>query len=211
MIWGLAIAAVGCLPWLAARRFASVPVLPTAALSIVGVLYPAVLLSLLRRRRQVAAVATMGLGFLLVCVVFFGVYLPNAGFLRLSIRVAKDLTDRHVTAPGAVMMLDYKEPSLAFYQGGTIREHRAMALSAPLLDQVSPWLVITGRLWDAAPPEARFKLEEVSREQGLNLADSLRVVDVLVVRQRPIHPAAPSSGRVSTAPGKALPLAETGR
>ena len=28
------------------------------------------------------------------------------------------------TGPGEAVMLDYKEPSLAFYQGGTIREHR---------------------------------------------------------------------------------------
>ena len=44
------------------------------------------------------------------------------------------------TDAGSVVMLDYKEPSLAFYQGGTIREESAMTLSHELLDRAPPWL-----------------------------------------------------------------------
>ena len=47
------------------------------------------------------------------------------------------------------IMLDYKEPSLAFYQGGTIREETAMVATDRLLATCPPWLVMTDEVYRA--------------------------------------------------------------
>ena len=52
----------------------------------------------------------------------FGLVAPNLPFLQLPKTVAADLRAREATTKGEVLMVGYKEPYLAFYQGGTIRE-----------------------------------------------------------------------------------------
>jgi len=116
--------------------------------------------------------------------VLFGLYLPRAGFLRLSVDVAEVLKREGATGPEEVVMIDYKEPSLAFYQGGTIRENRAKGLTPELLDAAPPWLVITGDVWEKTPPELQDRLEVVSSHTGLAYADRMRGVEVMVVRNR---------------------------
>ena len=86
--------------------------------SVVAQFYP---------RRPGRALAAMGAGMLGLALLLFGVYLPTAPFLRLSIDTApRRCGEDGATGPGQVVMLDYKEPSLAFYQGGTIREETAL-------------------------------------------------------------------------------------
>ena len=126
----------------------------------------------------------MGFGAALVYLVFFGVYLPRAGFLHLSKRTADVLIQHGATGAGQVEMLDYKEPSLAFYQGGTIRENSAMALSHDLLNHAPPWLVVTTEVLAKTPPDVQARLDEVGSVRGLAYADGGRVVDVIVVKQR---------------------------
>ncbi len=104
--------------------------------------------------------------------------------MRLSIRVADVLRREGATGAGAVQMLDYKEPSLAFYQGGTIRENSAMALSHALLDRAPRWLVITGDIWAKTPQDVRRRVEVFGSATGLAYADGGRVVKVIVVGNR---------------------------
>jgi len=80
-------------------------------------------------------------------------------------------------------MLDYKEPSLAFYQGGTIREGTAMVASDKLLDSSPPWLVMTDQVYNARATD-RARLEVVARLKGLDLSAGLRVIEVLVVKRK---------------------------
>ena len=127
---------------------------------------------------------TMGVGAAAIFAVVFGLYLPRAGSLRVSARTADILIRNGATAPGSVAMLDYKEPSLAFYQGGTIREETAMRLTDELLDRSPAWLVITDRVWANAPADVRGRLEVVGTVRGLAYANG-REVETIVVRQRP--------------------------
>ena len=60
---------------------------------------------------------------------------------------------------GAAVMMDYKEPSLAFYQGGTIRENSAMRLSHELINAPATWWVITDEVWAKSTPDVRERLE----------------------------------------------------
>ena len=113
------------------------------------------------------------------------VYLPRAEFLKLSVRSADVLRENGATGPAQAVMLDYKEPSLAFYQGGTIREHRATVLTDIVLAGAPQWLVITREVWERSPPDARARVEVVAQFRGLDIAAGMRVVEVMVVRQKP--------------------------
>ena len=116
------------------------------------------------------------------------VFLPARQFLRLSIRVAEVLNRKGATGPGQVMMMDYKEPTLAFYQGGTIRPNSAMALSGELVDRAPPWIVTTEDVWVEPPDDVPAWLVEVARRRGVAYADEGRRVEVVVLRNRAKSP-----------------------
>jgi len=106
-------------------------------------------------RIYIAAAAT-GLGALAIVGIVYGLLLPNVMGLRISQRVADSLRAEGATSPGAVIMIDYKEPSLAFYQGGTIREEsntRFLTETEPFL--WPRWIVMTRKIWDEQPANVR--------------------------------------------------------
>jgi 4-amino-4-deoxy-L-arabinose transferase-like glycosyltransferase len=188
--WALIVALLAFAPWAAAVKFRTLPWAAMALLSGAGVVYAGLVLRLFLTRRPIQALLAMGFGFAGVMALLFGLYLPRADFLRVSMRTADLLHDVGATGPGAaVQMLDYKEPSLAFYQGGTIRENSAMSLSDALLDAAPPWLVITDHVWRKSPEAARDRVEVIGTVRGLAYADRGRVVEVMVVRQRRAEPA----------------------
>jgi hypothetical protein len=98
-------------------------------------------------------------------------------------------------------MLDYKEPSLAFYEGGTIRENPNLVLTDKLLQSAPPWMVITRDVWQSPRTEeaARRKLEVVQSVRGLDIAEGMRRVEVMVVRRRDGGQAAVSPPQTGTA------------
>jgi hypothetical protein len=114
----------------------------------------------------------------------FAALLPRRAFLQVSERVAEVLHRAGATEPGQTLMLDYKEPSLAFYQGGTIREHSGMSVTRELIDGPAKWYVITAEVWAKTPADARARLEIVDVVRGVAYADGGRIVDVMVVRER---------------------------
>ena len=118
----------------------------------------------------------MGGGMMALCAVAFGLYLPRRQYLRTSVRVADTLRRHTATGPGEVIMLDYKEPSLAFYEGGTIRENPNLVLTDKLLQSAPPWMVITRDVWQSPKTEeaARRKLEVVQTVRGLDIAEEMR-------------------------------------
>jgi hypothetical protein len=81
-------------------------------------------------------------------------------------------------------MLDYKEPSLGFYQGGTIREAKHAQPVMRDIDSAPPWLVLTREVWDAAPQSARDKLQIVVGFHAFAYSDGLRTPEVIVVRKK---------------------------
>ena len=76
-------------------------------------------------------------------------------------------------------MVDYKEPSLAFYEGGTIREE---SNSDPA--NWPTWVVTTSRVLERLPPDARAQWQVVAHARGWWYANKGKMVDVLIVRRK---------------------------
>ena len=184
IVWGVILSLLGAAPWLAMRFVGSVPVALTIVASLLAVAYAGTVVVLFLRRRPAAALGTAGWGMFAVIGFLFAFYLPSLEFLRIAPRTAALLRERGATGAGMVAMLDYKEPSLAFYQGGTIRENSNTIVTPKLLETSPPWLVITREVWDRSPEASRARLEVAGTFRGLDVADGMRVVEVMVVRKK---------------------------
>lgn len=184
-IWGTILTVLGSVPWLAARHFDRLPLVIMALMSVGAFAYAGVVFWQFINRQPGRGLGAMGVGFGVIMALMYGLYLPRAHFLRLSIAVADILKRCGATEPGSVEMLDYKEPSLAFYQGGAIRENRATVLNQRVLADAPQWLVITDEVWKASPPEITQRFEPVGGARGFDLADGGRVVHVFVIRKLP--------------------------
>jgi 4-amino-4-deoxy-L-arabinose transferase-like glycosyltransferase len=186
LVWAIAILGLTSAPWWwLAVRFHDFPYAALVPLSLFGILYAATVVILFWKQRQAAALVSMGTGSFVLTVLLFVVYFPQSRPLRLPIRVAEVLKQNDVVHPGQVMMLDYKEPSLAFYQGGTIREATHSLKVIENLETAPPWMVVSRPIWDQTPPDIRARLEIIGPPlDGLNYSDALRPAEVLVVRKR---------------------------
>ena len=185
LAWGLAALALATVPWWwIAFKFRDFDWLALLSLTVLGVCLPVAVNVLLRMRRPAVALACMGIGSMGLVALLFGIYFPRCQPLRLPLRIAQVLKDHDVVYPGQVKMLDYKEPSLAFYQGGTIREAKHSLETIEHLDTAPPWMVVSRQIWDQTPAEVRGQLQQVAEFKGLNYSDSLRPADVLVVKKK---------------------------
>jgi 4-amino-4-deoxy-L-arabinose transferase-like glycosyltransferase len=204
-IWALAVGAVGAAPWLAALSFKlpgigniggafrPQPWGAMASISAGALLLAAAVFLLLYTRRLATAFITMGLGMFAMISILWTLYLPRADFLRISIQAANILKEHGATHPGDAKMIDYKEPSLAFYQGGTIREAETSAdLMHKPPSEWPRWAVITRKGWDTLPPRYKDtgqppppgeRLRIIGSCRGWAYADQGRVVEVLVVEK----------------------------
>jgi 4-amino-4-deoxy-L-arabinose transferase-like glycosyltransferase len=182
-VWALFVLALAALPWTALRWFPDAPLPAMIAFSAVAIGYAMLVLVLFMRRRVAAACASIGMGIALCVAVMWWGYLPHAAFLWLPQRIAAALQAHGATGPGDVLMIDYKEDSLAFYQGGTIREADDDYLLATPPPRWPPWIVITQKMLDAQPADVREQLEIVDRFRGLRYASRMRIVEVVVVRR----------------------------
>lgn len=81
-------------------------------------------------------------------------------------------------------MPDYMEPSLAFYQGGTICEGDRLGFGLKFHNGLPEWLVITRDAWNAANDEMRSRWEIISSRRGWAYALQGRVVEVMIVRKK---------------------------
>jgi 4-amino-4-deoxy-L-arabinose transferase-like glycosyltransferase len=168
------------------------PLWPAATLATAACVFAILIVATFRARFPREGLLAMGFGAAIVYLVLFGIFLPRADFLHLSKRTADILIQNGATGEGQVEMLDYKEPSLAFYQGGTIRENSAMALSHDLLQHAAPWLVVTTEVLAKTPPDVQARLDQVGTARGLAYADGGRVVDTVVVKQRSVATTQPA-------------------
>ena len=225
-VWAGLLVALGLAPFLAAVWFTPQPWAAMVVLALATTAYAVTVARRFRRGQTEGAITLMGVGGLVVFAVIFRVYLPACDFLRLSQRAAAVLIENGATGREQAVMLDYKEPSLAFYQGGTIREHSNLAVTPRLLEPVPrwarpavrglhqamgwkftalpEWAVVTRDVWDrSAPkpgqPDARAMLDVVATFRGLDVADGMRAVEVMVVRRKAaagdeVRPAARQAG-----------------
>jgi 4-amino-4-deoxy-L-arabinose transferase-like glycosyltransferase len=135
------------------------------------------------KQRPLDAARVMGLGTLAFVVCATAAFAAQAQFLDVSRRVAEVLIREGATGPGAVQMIDYKEASLGFYQGGTIREENDNTLLLRGNEPSWPrWLVITDRIWEPVPQDVRDRWHVVETVSGFNLAKGKRV-NVMVLRR----------------------------
>jgi 4-amino-4-deoxy-L-arabinose transferase-like glycosyltransferase len=183
-IWAFIVIVIGLLPWLAALRFRPLPWATMIVISLAAIAWGASVVFLLHRGRSAHGIAGLGIGMFCLTGLLYGVYFPRAQFLRLSILAADVLRKEGAIHPNDAIMTDYKEPSLAFYQGGTIRERLSPVIVKAKLDEWAPWIVMTRDVWDRSPPEVQARLQEVAHFHGLSVADGMRDVEVMVVRRK---------------------------
>jgi 4-amino-4-deoxy-L-arabinose transferase-like glycosyltransferase len=184
--WSFIVVALGFVPLrvdLKSTREAAI------ACASTGLVYGGAVALLFRRRRPAAGLVAMALGMMLVMGVAFAWYLPAAQDLRLSLDLAAILAraggSAQDTKPGDVQMIAYKEPSLAFYQGGTIREQpeNDFLLNHPA-DQWPRFLVIREDVWDRMPPAVKSQWQLAGVTRGRDLADKARAWTVYILRKR---------------------------
>ncbi len=183
MLWMVIVGMLSLVPWMAVRKF-DIPNFGTALLSAGTLAYVACVFAMLAMRRLRGAAVAMGTGFGVIVLIAYLAYLPNATFLRLSPRIAQDMLARGATVPGEEIMIDYKEPSLAFHQGGTLRERKDDFLNVTPVEQWPKWMVMTDTIWTALPPAKQAALETIGTYRGLNLADKARVTDIRLTERK---------------------------
>jgi 4-amino-4-deoxy-L-arabinose transferase-like glycosyltransferase len=185
VIWEILVAALGLTPFLASHWF---PLTQwnyaTMALLSVAILHLAIGTGrTLGPGRVRLAVARMGVRMLICCAIAWGLVLPSLDFLQIPRRVAAALAAAGATPHDRTVMIDYKEPSLAFYQGGTIEEiPDKMYLPDRSRSNWPRWIVTDRRVWELMPPRIQHALRIVAVVHGLNYADGMRIEDVLVIK-----------------------------
>jgi 4-amino-4-deoxy-L-arabinose transferase-like glycosyltransferase len=183
VVWMVVVGMLALVPWMAVRKF-EIPSASTAALSAGTLIYAACVFAMFAMKRLRAAGGVMGAGFAGIVMIAYLAYLPFADFLRLSPRIAHDMIARGATIPGEEIMIDYKEPSLAFHQGGTLREQKDDFLRVTSIAQWPRWIVMTDEIWSALPPQKQAALNTIAMYRGMNLADKGRVVTVRLTERK---------------------------
>jgi low affinity Fe/Cu permease len=164
------------------------PKAASMAITIVAILYAATVYALFHARRIGQGAIAMGTGIAILFAILFSAYLPNADYLRISPRLADTLRQQHI-APGDAIMIEYKEPSLAFYQGGNLIENSFNRyLETTPSEQWPTWIVMPRTLFDATPPAIRDKLQIIGQPvRGIDYAgriDKHQAIEVLILKKR---------------------------
>jgi 4-amino-4-deoxy-L-arabinose transferase-like glycosyltransferase len=187
--WGVIVIGMGVAPWLTPAKLDRPPIVVMLAFSFVAALYAAAVIVPFLRRRPRAGLIAMGVGMMPAMMIIWGFYLPSAHFLRLSGCVG-DLLKQNGGGPrdtrvGDVQMIGYKEPSLAFHQGGTIREQSDDAFLAHTpLEQWPRFMTIRDDLWQTTPSAAKEQLEVIGSCRGIAYAAGGKTWTVWVVRTK---------------------------
>jgi 4-amino-4-deoxy-L-arabinose transferase-like glycosyltransferase len=191
--WAMGAALLAMAPWLLAGFFpGQFSYAAAGAFTGVGLLWAFLVMGFFMQRKLASAAATMGIGMIVVIAIFFQMYLPRATFLRVPVEVGKTLVAQGATAEGAAVMTDFNEPSVAFYQGGTITDGAGQYLKKVPIDQWPRWIVLTRRAYDRLPAPEQARLKEVAHYKGLNYAGGGKIVDVMVAEKTPTATASAS-------------------
>ncbi len=179
--WTVAATVLALLPWFPAGYFPShFPVEGAAVFSIVGIIYAILVSAYFIQHQYARAAATMGIGMIAVIIILFSMYLPHASFIWMAHDAGGKLTELGATD---VVMTDFDEPTLAFYQGGTIRDERNHYLFETPADEWPAYVVLSRKSLEKLPAEKRARLEELANYPGFNYAGGGKMVDVIVARK----------------------------
>jgi len=186
IVLAVAIVGIATVPWWwISYKFGDFPFGALVSLSAFGVVVGIMIPWLFLFAKPRAALIAMGCGSLGLGALLFGVYLPQSKPLRLPICVADVLKAHDVIHPHQVVMFEYKEPSLAFYQGGTIREYD-FSLGQFASQSTEPsWIVTTKAIWGQATPQVKDAFEIIGQPiRGLDYSDALKTVEVMVLHRK---------------------------
>jgi hypothetical protein len=182
------LALLGLGPWAATMPRFGFDRLPYAAMVLVSVVaagFGVWTYLLFARGRVDRALRSLGVSMIVLMGVLFTWYLPGARFLHLSEEVGDYLQSVGATRVGDVYMIDYKEDSLPFYQGGSIRpqpKNAYLATTPP--GEWGTYYVVTREIWEQTPADSRGRLDVLRTFHGWAYAAKGRVVDVMVVRKK---------------------------
>jgi 4-amino-4-deoxy-L-arabinose transferase-like glycosyltransferase len=181
-VWGVALLAIGCVPMLAPRQLNWPPHAIAALWLGMSLIYLSVVAVLFVRRRVAEASAAMGIGIAAMAALFFTVLAPSLSLLNGSRSIGEQLNALGAGADTPVAMIEYREPSLAFYQGGGARESYASSLSS---ETPPRWAVTTMNCWSRLPAEARSRYRIVGEPTGAVIYnDGWRVEELVVLERR---------------------------
>lgn len=150
-------------------------------IAVAAVLWAGVVFVLWLRQKIAWALIAMGVGMWMVLVIAYAGYLPRANFMRLPLWAGQTLRAHNAEN---VLMYNYQEDSLFWYQGGTIRGAAKDFSPADLLNKYN-WVVIDAPTWKTFPQEIREQYEPVDSRKGWQYADKLRDVELLVMKRKP--------------------------
>jgi 4-amino-4-deoxy-L-arabinose transferase-like glycosyltransferase len=185
LIWAVAALGLAAAPWVALKITPDLPRPALITFSVCGAMYALIVSLRFLQKQVIRAALVMGIGMVVMIAVLFGLLIPRLDFLRLSLRLAADLKSVGATGSNVpVMMIDYKEPSLAFAQGGGTREQ----VDDQYLVDVPPeqwprWVVVSMDEWKKVPNERRAQVRVLFSEQGFAYADQGRYETVLILEK----------------------------
>ena len=183
-VWALLIALATAGPWVTVMAVRPLPWMGMITLTTIGLLLAITVFILFLQKQLAKAAVLMGIGTFAMVIAAYGLYLPNAQFLQISPRVASVLKANGATERGQVGMYEYMEPSLAFYQGGTIRELATIRFLPPWAGMFREWMVLPKEKFDAAPDSLKNEFDVIATVRGLAYADRMKWKDVMVIHRK---------------------------
>lgn len=134
----------------------------------------------LRRELPAGAAIVMGVGAWIICLIVFGLIAPLSKNLSLAKRIGTVTKSEQ-----SIWMIDYKEPSVAFYQGGFVREQSEDDALQRIPEKAWPdQLIVSQRVWDRQPDRVKKDWEIVHTDRGVTLARPDEFVEVLVLKKK---------------------------
>lgn len=117
--------------------------------------------------RVLSAARVMGIGMGLMIVVSYPFFVAHYQPLQLSLQIVEKMQQAGAQPGERGYMIDYKEPSLAFHQGGGLREQR----ENNYLNESSPtdwpqWIVLTERIWKQVREPVKQQWKVVAEVRG---------------------------------------------
>ena len=138
-----------------------------------------------RRKRLLAAAGTMGVAFWTVIAFAFGVFWPLTPSLTLARRVGTELRSLQLGESGTARIVNFREPSVEFYQGGTMRGVVDPSTLAAFAERPR-WLIVDGKSWPDQPFAVRAGWTARRTYRGLNfVTDGLSQREILILENGP--------------------------
>jgi len=136
------------------------------------------------QKRQVASgSAMMGIGMAILITMIVGQILPLLPRLNASREMGMELGKLGAGGQTTVAMIDFREPSLAFYQGGGARE-----IDAGALRKANPpeWAVITKDGWSHLSQAVQTNYQIVGQPHPVLIYnDGKQIKRVLIIHKKP--------------------------